>query len=199
VSRAITLVLLVACAACGATPRPASTSPPLRPFYVSATAPPCVEDESELGASIAALRWDDGETAEVLTPAQSVLVRAAHDCSVATRVRQYRLSTSEALAEGCAPSGPEELCHFVRSCWARGGTPERTCSESDLARVTWLFGMFEQAGASLPGLFEHDPAGRPDAPTVYVETGTFFVGQGHLVQRVDGVWRVVASAVVWQA
>lgn len=194
--RHTTALIALVLAACAAAPR--ATSTPLRAFYVPMTAPACVEDEGELGASIAALRFEDGEGDPVLTPPQSVLVRATHDCSVATRERLLRLSTSEALAEGCVPNGAAEACAFVRSCWALGGPADRTCDASDQAHVSELFGMLDD-GPHVPGLFEHDPAGRHDAPTVYVVTGTFFYGQGHLVQRIEGVWRVVVSALVWQA
>jgi hypothetical protein len=88
----------------------------------------------------------------------------------------------------------------VRSCWALGGPAERACDEAgDRTAIADLFAMLEDGRPSVPGLYAHDPAGRRDAPTIYVVTGTSFYGQGHLVQRVEGAWRVVASALVWQA
>ena len=197
VSGAAALLVLASCAA----PAPARPTSPLRAYYVPAEAPECASDESELGASIASLHFDDQDArGAVLTPAATVLVRAADDCRLTTRTRVLRLTSSESYAQSCRPSEGDS-CAFVRSCWVLGGPPGRACDESEQARIADLVAMLGgQSVHAAPGLVEIDPAGRTDAPTVYVETGNFYGGQGHLVQRVDGAWRVVLFyALMWQA
>jgi hypothetical protein len=124
-------------------------------------------------------------------------VRAANDCTVTTPSRSLRLSTSEPLAEACHDD--RDGCPFVRACWARGGDAEHACGGADRDRIAELFDALASGDPPMPGLFERDPAGAPDRDTVYVETGTQRYGQGHLVQRIEGAWRVVLSMVVWQA
>jgi hypothetical protein len=120
---------------------------------------------------------------------------------VTTRVRVLRLTTNESYADACRPE-PGEDCEFVRSCWAIGGPSDRACDAAtaaggldELVRVLDP----EAATRSSTVLGTRDAAAQPDVPTVYVETGTFFSGHGHLVQRVDGAWRVVVSQLVWQS
>lgn len=197
-SRTALALLLVGCGAAAPTPRATSH---VRPYYVATSAPACVDDEGELGALVATLRFEDGDAPEgPLTPGRAVLVRAAHDCTIATRQRAMRLTTSEAFAEACRPEG-EEHCEFARSCWAIGGPPEHACdAETALGHLAEMLALLSSpdAGTHLTALGGRDPAARADVETVYVETGNAFWGQGHLVQRVDGAWRVVLSELVWQ-
>lgn len=198
-SRAALVIVTILLAACGA---PAAAPPPVVPvrsYYVSPTAPDCADDDSDLGAALAALRFDDGGDASgPLSPGRVVLVRASHDCTVRTRLRVLRLSASASFAESCVPD-ENEACAFVRACWAVGGPAQGACDEGDHARAVELFALLASEGRDLPGVLERDPAASVEAATVYVETGTRFYGQGHLVQRVEGVWRVVLSSLVWQA
>ncbi len=171
----------------------------MRSYYVSPSAPACADDDSDLGAALAALRFDDGGGASgPLSPGRVVLVRASHDCTVQTRLRVLRLSASPTFAESCVPD-EHEACAFVRACWAVGGPDTGACEAGDHARAAELFALLVSDGRDLPGVLERDPSASVEAPTVYVETGTRFYGQGHLVQRVDGAWRVVLSSLVWQA
>lgn len=189
-------VVLVACGASAPAPPPVV---PMRSYYVSPSAPACADDDSDMGAALAALRFDDGGGASgPVPPGRVVLVRASRDCTVQTRLRVLRLSTSESFAESCTPD-EHEACAFVRACWAVGGPEQGACEPGDHARALELFALLASEGRDLPGVLERDPAASVEAPTVYVETGTRFYGQGHLVQRVEGVWRVVLSSLVWQA
>lgn len=196
-------MLALALTACATT---AAATPerraPLRPYYVAASAPACAADEGELGAELAALQFEDGAASGPLTPSRSLLVRAAHDCTLTTRVRVMRLTTNEAFAEACHPEG-DERCEFVHACWAIGGPSERACdahtAAGTLAELLALLAPDAPSARVSAVLGARDPAARTDAPTIYVETGNAFYGQGHLVQRIEGAWRVVVSALVWQS
>jgi len=184
-------VLAAILIACGPSAPRASTTP-MRPYYVSMAAPACDVGDDVVAASLAAMRFDDAGSVRQVLP--SVIVRASYDCVATTTARRLRLTTNEGFAEACTPANEPHGCPFVRACWARG-MEEGACDASDRAHVDELFSLME---ANAPGTFEREVPAQPDAPTLYVETGTALFGAGHLVQQIDGAWRVVLTTTVWQ-